>query len=339
MPELVDVGLHRALGAALGGPVGSIAAHQRLGKRVYRLRVASDGRVRAVVVKRLSPRAAECNELVARRWLPAVQLERHAPPLLGAAPDHRRQTVWHVYQDLGDSVLDSLNPDLDKVRAVVEAVALIHVRCAGHPLLADCRMRAGDLGMAAYGQNVRAALNALNLVRPPAVELQAHQAAVRDRLLRHLSALLIERPARSRAMDQLGGPQTLLHGDLWTTNTLVTEAPEGPRVHLIDWDRAGVGPVCYDLSTFLLRFPPQHRPAIMDIYRAAVGRLGWRLPTDAELNALFDTAERARYANYAIWPALAVMQPGGAWGFDALAAVADWFDALRPVLPTAKVRA
>ena len=332
MRQLTDAGLRRALGAALGAPVGSIAGQQRLAKRVYRLRVSADGHVHPVVVKQLSPRAAECNELAARRWLPAVQLERHAPPLLGAAPDHRGRAVWHVYQDLGDSTLDTLNPDLDKVRAVVEAVALIHVRFAGHPLLADCRLHGGDLGVAFYAHNVRAALQALRLVRPPAVHLQPHQAAVRDRLLRHLSALLLERPARSRDLAELGGPETLLHGDLWTTNTLVVDAPDGPRAHLIDWDRAGVGPVCYDLSTFLLRFPAQHRPAIMDIYRAEVGRLGWRLAPDAQLNTLFDTAERARYAHYVIWPALAVIQPGGAWGFDALAAVADWFDALRPVL-------
>jgi thiamine kinase-like enzyme len=35
---------------------------------------------------------------------------------------------------------------------------------------------------------------------------------------------------------------------------------------LIDWDHAGVGPASYDLSTFLLRFPPGRRKAILDLY-------------------------------------------------------------------------
>jgi Ser/Thr protein kinase RdoA (MazF antagonist) len=244
-----------------------------------------------------------------------------------------------VYEDLGDGVLDTLNPDLENVRAVVDTVALMHVRFADHPLLADCRVHGGDLGVSFYMRNVRDALHALEVVQPPLVDLQPHQAAIRERLLRHLSTLLVEQPARSRGMAELGGPDTLLHGDLWTTNTLVVKGPESPRVHLIDWDRAGVGPACYDLSTFLLRFPAHHRPAITGLYREAVGRLGWQLAADRELNVLFDTAERARYANCVIWPALAVVQDGAAWGFDALAAVAEWFDALRPVLPGRKGQA
>ena len=333
MRRLAKVGLHRALCTALGGADVSIPGQQRLSKHVYRLRLAIDGRVRGVVVKRLTPRAAECNELVGRRWLPAVRLERHAPPLLAVAADQRGRGVWHVYEDLGDSVLDTVNPDLENVRAVVEAVACIHVRFANHPLLADCRAHGTDLGVPFYGQNVHDALRALDVMRPPVVDLQPHQAATRERLLRHLTALLLELRVRSRAMVELGGPETLLHGDLWPTNTLVVEAPQGPRVCLIDWDRAGVGPACYDLSAFLLRFPAHHRPAIMEMYRAAVGRLGWRLPPDEALNELFDTAEQARYASSVIWPALAVIEDGASWGLDALAAIAEWFDALQPVLP------
>ena len=139
MRRLAEVGLHGALCTALGGADVSIPGQQRLSKYVYRLRLAIDGRVRGVVVKRLTPRAAECNELVGRRWLPAVRLERHAPPLLGVAADQRGRGVWHVYEDLGDGVLDTVNPELENVRAVVEAVACIHVRFADHPLLADCR--------------------------------------------------------------------------------------------------------------------------------------------------------------------------------------------------------
>lgn len=333
MRRLAQVGLHRALCTAFDGVAVSVAGQQRLSKHVYRLRLAVDGHTRCVIVKRLTPRAAACNELLRRRWLPAVRLEGYAPQLLGVAADERGRGIWHVYEDLGDGVLDSVNPDLDSVRAVVEAVACIHVRFADHPLLADCRLHGADLSVSFYSQSVHDALRALDGLRPPAIDLQPHQIVTRDRLLRHLTALVVEQRVRSRAVVELGGAETLLHGDLWTTNTLVVAARQGWRGCLVDWDRAGVGPVCYDLSTFLLRFPAEYRPAIMDMYRAAVGRLGRRLADDNVLNDLFDTAEQARYACCVIWPALAILQDGAEWGFDALAAVADWFDALRPVLP------
>ena len=334
MRYIATAGLHRALHIATGERALHVVARQRLGKGVYRLRLALDGRIERVVAKHLTPRAAERNERAARRWLPAVQLERYAPPLLGVAADQHGRGVWHVYEDLGDGLLDTDDPDLDSVCAVVEAVALIHGRFADHPLLADCRLHGADLGVHFFQQNVRDALRALKAMCAPTINLQPRDVAVRDRLVAHLSTLLLEEPARSQALLELGGPQTLLHGDLWTTNMLFLPAERGCQVRLIDWDRAGVGPVCYDLSAFLLRFPGHHRPAIMALYRAALGRIGWPLEADAELNFIFDTCERARFASCVIWPALAVLEQGAGWGFDALAAIADWFDALGPVLPT-----
>ena len=71
----------------------------------------------------------------------------------------------------------------------------------------------------------------------------------------------------------------------------------------------------------------------MSQYGAAVA--GWRLPPRRELNLLFETAELGRYANRLIWPALALVRERADWGFDELAAVEGWFEALRPVLPVA----
>jgi len=125
----------------------------------------------------------------------------------------------------------------------------------------------------------------------------------------------------------------LLHGDLWTTNTFVTTTGDGFTARLIDWDHAAVGPPTYDLSTFLYRFPKPERPWILDAYRRAVGTAGWCLPSARDLNALFETAEYARYANRVIWPAAALLQEHAAWGWDQLAEVERWFDALEPALP------
>jgi hypothetical protein len=101
---------------------------------------------------------------------------------------------------------------------------------------------------------------------------------------------------------------------------------------LIDWDRAGVGPVSYDLSAFLIRFPICERYWILDLYQQSVGRLGLRLPSAADLNLLFDTAERARLANCVIWRALAIWESQAEWAFQELASLEQWFEMLQPVL-------
>ena len=138
---------------------------------------------------------------------------------------------------------------------------------------------------------------------------------------------------RARALAEWGGPETFLHGDLWTTNTFVAPATGGLRAWLIDWDHAGVGPASYDLSTFLLRFAPEHRPWVLALYRRSLGDGGWRMPGRGELNLLFESAECARYANCLIWPAIALLRGRGEWGFDALAAIEGWFESLGPVVP------
>jgi thiamine kinase-like enzyme len=114
---------------------------------------------------------------------------------------------------------------------------------------------------------------------------------------------------------------------------LVGEGRSGPRVMLIDWDHAGVGPVSYDLSTFVSRFPPSHRSWILGGYRQEAARAGSRLPSDPKLNLLFETAEYARYASCLAEAALAASR-GEQWGFAQLAEIEDWFGAFEPILPT-----
>jgi hypothetical protein len=108
---------------------------------------------------------------------------------------------------------------------------------------------------------------------------------------------------------------------------------DSTSVRLIDWDHAAVGPVSYDLSTFLSRFPPAERPPILRLYEDELVRAGGRLPPAAELNVMFETAELARIANRVIWPALAVWEDDADWGFDALDEVEAWFEQLTAILP------
>src|SRR3989475_12561451 len=98
-------------------------------------------------------------------------------------------------------------------------------------------------------------------------------------------------------MEEAGGPDTLLHGDLWPKNVFVSATPAGPQARLIDWDHVGVGPASYDVSTFLYQSAPEERPAILRRYCETVERRGRRLPDQGALNLLFPPAERAGYAH------------------------------------------
>ena len=330
LPEL-RASLHELFGGP--GVAGRVIDQQRLKKRVYRLRFHARGQVRSLVVKCLDPEFAQRNQFVIKRWLPAVGLGASSSLLLAVAAERSGQCVWHVYEDLGDRTLDASDPDPGHVAAAVGLIAQLHTRFAGHPLLLECRKYGGDLGIYYFSSNVRDAVRGLELLRPPDVELSPERLALRDRLLERLYQLLDEQPYRAQVMAELGGPETLLHGDLWTTNAFVLPTTNGLRALLIDWDRAGVGPISYDLSTFLYRFPPHDRQWILDCYQEAVGHAGWRLPSARDLNLLFETAECARYANRAIWPAIALLRDRAEWGCDELAAVEQWFEMLEPVLP------
>ena len=316
----------------LGGPdiTGRLLEEQMLqprAMRVFRLRFAINGQTRSVVVKRLKPQIARRSELAAKRWLPAIRLGGGGPPLLGSVVEPSGACAWHVYDDLGEHELDPREPDRERVSAAVELVAQMHTRFAEHALLGEVRLHGGDLGIRFYESNVRDAIYALEACQPA-----AQQNGLRDRLLHRLCKLRDELPERAQALAEWGGPETLLHGDLWAINVFVIPDANGRRARLIDWDHAAVGPASYDLSTFLLRFPPEHRLWVLDLYRQAVADAGWRLPGERELNLLFETHEYARIANRIIWPAIALVMDGAAWGTEALAEIDGWFEQFEPVL-------
>lgn len=311
----------------------TLVAEEQLKPRVFRLGFAAGERRRSLVVKRMDPERARRNELVIRRWLPDEGLGRTAPALLGAAAERSGRWVWHVYEDLGPFELAADPPDRGRVVAAARRIAGIHARFAAHPVLAECRLHGENHAFSGLLSTLRDAGHALDRLRPPHLTPDDEVARLRDRLLDRIQRQLDAAGSRTRELEAWGGPETLLHGDLWTTNTFVEPLGATHRVRFIDWDRAGVGSPSYDLSTFLMRFAPEHRSWILSSYREAMADGAWRMPGREELNHLFELAECARYANRAIWPAIALVRDRAAWGFDELAAVDGWFEALGPVLP------
>jgi aminoglycoside phosphotransferase (APT) family kinase protein len=318
-PKVVELA-HRLV----AGPSGRarLVAQEPLTESVHRLRFDAPTGSTSVVVKRLAPRFARPSRLVAERWLPAAGLEHACPRLLGVLFDPG-SVEWHVYEDVRGTALSSGPPDPERVVPVVELIVELHTRFAGHALLTECRQHGGGLGMDFFTVEVARSVRLLKAVR--------EQTALRHRLLEWVERLDGERDERAALLESRGGPDTLLHGDLWTSNTLVAEGTDGRRARLVDWDNVGVGPVTYDLSTFLYRFAPDQRPWILHRYREAAARRGLFLPDDSTLNLLFETAEYARYACCLAEAALAASR-GEQWGFDQMEEIEDWFADLEPAL-------
>jgi thiamine kinase-like enzyme len=313
---------------------GRLTGEQVLKKtrNVYRLMFEIDGQSRTLVVKCLNLPRAVRNRLVATRWLRAVGLGNRGSTLLGVAADRSGQAIWHVYEDFGDRTLNTVDPEWSRVEAAIDLIADLHVRFAEHPLLPEARMYGKDMGITYYMTNIRDAIRGLESLQPPAVDVDSANMALRDRLLRRLYKLLDEGPERARLMVEGGGPETLLHGDLWPKNILAVPTPVGLQTRLIDWDATGVGPVTYDLSTFLYRFSAHHRPWLVDHYREAAEPLGWQMPSAGDLSLLLETAEISRIANCIIWPCIEAVQARADWPFDRLAEMETWFGNVEPAL-------
>lgn len=301
---------------------------ERLQKGVYRLRVGG-GFGRTVVIKRHTPAMAHIDRLVTERWLPALGLGDGCPRLLAAAAANDGSWVWHVYEDLQSEALAD-RWERPRLETAIDLIAQLHTRGVGHPLLPEVRWHGRDHGAQTLIAHLRdgiAALEALTTVSAP-----ASFAVARCRLLERLYWMLDAAPGQVRLIDETGGPETLLHGDLGPKNIFVAAAGDAPRARLIDWDHVGVGPLTYDISTLLYQSSPGDRSWLLCRYRQALEGAGRRLPVDRELNVLCHAAETARGVSCIIWPAIALLHDGAAWGRRALVDIDDWFEALRPPL-------
>lgn len=333
--RLDELGLGRVVAQALRRDATEIAitGSRSLKPNVQRVQLAVDGQPRSVIVKRLAPEIARRNRLVVERWLPAVGLAGAAPAVLGILTGPDPAFVWLVSEDLGAATFAAGTQDRGRIEAAVSRIAQIHKGFAGHALLGEVRLWGGDLGMSLHASNLRDAIRALESLREPSVEPTGARAALRDRVLARLAGLLEDAPRRAAAMAGCGGPETLLHGDLWLANLVEVEREHGPEIALIDWDHAAVGPPLYDVSTLLYRFPRRERRSIWALYVRALGAVAWRLPDESELALLCETAEHGRIANRVIWPALAVRDGEGQRAWAELEQVAGWFDDLEPLFP------
>lgn len=315
-----------------GGAMGSAQPIQleRLKAAVYRVRIdTAPGHT--LVLKRHRPGVAQVDRLVVEQWLPALGLGECCPKLLAAVAERAGGWVWHVYEDLGDETLAAQRVP-GRLAAAVDCIADLHTRAARHAILPEVRWRARDYGVHFFTANLRDAIAALEALATPPRQVPREFSGARERLLRRLHELREDAPRRVQLIEEASGLETLLHGDLWPKNVFVPTAARGPTTRLIDWDHVGVGPFSYDLSTFLYQSSAAERPGIVTRYREAVGRAGWRLPGDRELNLLCHTAESARYAHCIVWAALALSE-GAEWGIAQIMDFECWFAALRPPLP------
>jgi Ser/Thr protein kinase RdoA (MazF antagonist) len=300
-------------------PGARVIAARRFNRRVHRLMLAG-GKRSSLVVKQARRDGARKTALLKSRWLPAVGLEDHGPPLLATGPGPG-ESAWQVFEDLGDCALLPDHPEPGGLEAATQLIAQLHVAFAGHRLLPGCIEDFGDLGACFYGNWIRHAARELESIAPPS--LSPARVALLDRLRRRVDALLAEEPARTRLLQDVGGPVTLLHGDLWPKNVLLPPARDGPGARLIDWDHAAVGPAVYDLSTFIYRLAPRARIPALQLYERSVRTTGWRLSGPAELNRAFETAEYARLASSLSSFAEAAGR-GADWAFEDLERVDEW---------------
>lgn len=324
--EELDATLHEVAGRR-----GRILSAQKLKTGVYRIAIAKARQRLEVVAKRLTPPLAHRNQLALEQWLPAAGMEHAAPRLLGVAAERAGRVVWHLYEDLGSCSLVSFTSTRPEVEAAIRLIAELHLRFASESVLWECRIWGEGHGMAFYEDKVRDAVAAVRVALSASAAHRPHSGAVRT-LLEKLERLHDERDERARMLAEFGGPETLLHGDLWLANIAILPDLKGncggraSRIRLIDWDHVGPGSFSYDLSTLILRFPADERSRIVALYRAAAAANGIEVPSDDELQLLFTTAEFARIASDTTWRALLFAREGSQSAFEQLAEINKWFD-------------
>lgn len=312
--------------------VASFAGQQKLCRNVFRLRFdLSAGGQHSVIVKLLDLSTARRCEMLESVWLPALELAQ-LPAALLATAEGEDERVWHVYEDVPGEPLAETRSDIARVAAAVERIAALHARSVAHSLLEDARHDGGDRGSLFFSGSVREAVRRLDELSAGAV---GDRQPLRRRLLERLTLLMQSEGRYNDLLEHWGGPDVLLHGDLWPQNIVVDRRDGRFTARFIDWDRSGVGPVVYDLSTFLSRFPAGERRAILSLYETQISRTRLHVPSMEILNEMAALAEGARLASCVIFPAAAAAGAPVDWAWDELREVDEWFDLVRPLVPEA----
>jgi len=317
--------LHRRLMSLCGSPLAPTRGIEcrKLARAVHRVILTTQGATKTFIVKRLRSGIAKRDKLVAGSWLPAVGLDGRGPPLLDSCSADESHT-WHIYEDLGNTALDGRIASARELETAIRLIATVHRRFASHPVLEQCRASGKDLSARFYCANIENSIRALQALDPRTATMRNGGLDVRDRLLYRLQTLQQEQQFRIAQLTEYGGPETLLHGDLWPMNVLLTPGQNDSHARIIDWDHAGLGPPVYDLSNFLSRVSKKHRLTLLDIYRGEIEAV-WSLPDTELLNELFNTCQYARLASVALSPALELSNTDEQWALDELREVDGWF--------------
>lgn len=316
-----------------GGYAGAVITNAvPLRADVHRVELSGSAR-RSLVAKRMHSRQSQLERRVTDRWLPAVELDGFGPPRLTTLAEPDGRFVWHLYEDLGPNGLDHESIDETAVRQSMDRLAALHAAFARNMLLPEVRFAAGDLGAYFYTRSVRDAATSVDRLRPPGLRPSDEEAAVRDTVLAQLKELLDDEPARLAVIEQLAGPETLVHGDLTRENVFFLG--DGPgAVRLIDWDHVGVAPAAFDITTHVAYYPPAERRMVLDAYTAAMAEHGFPFEDDLDWDLLVSTFEAGRLANQLIWLSVGVLE-GNGWTF---AGLADWSRALAACVDPVKAR-
>ncbi len=91
-----------------------------------------------------------------------------------------------------------------------------------------------------------------------------------------------------------GGPQQLVHGELYPSNVLVSTAGAAAEVWPVDWEMAGVGTPLLDLAALTEGWHGAEQDALVDAYLDEAGSAG-RWPDRDEVAAVLDCC-RLHYA-------------------------------------------
>ena len=324
-----EAALRACLRDALDVSSIELLGHEQLKDGVHRVEADGDGTIRSLILKWSDAAVARRCALVTQRWLRAAGLEDLGPRLVAVVTQPDGERAWHVYEELPGRPLSTAPPVKAEVEAVMNAIARVHTTFADHPMLPECRLWGGDRGRHFYSSNLRDAVVALRSLDPET----DRELAAREALLERIGELRRREPERALAY-AAGGPDTLLHGDLWPTNTLVREEGHSIGARLIDWDEASVGPALFDVSTLVLRFDPSYRTELIDSYRHAVARLGGpELPRGGELMQILEATAQARLASLLVWSIAAASKGDSGWLPERLEGIVEWLDAVTPVLP------
>ncbi|WP_454859993.1 phosphotransferase family protein [Promicromonospora soli] len=238
----------------------------------------------------------------------------------GATVFRHHDLTWVVMRDVAAVLQQSWTPDAAMTAA--RRTALLCVPAALRPSLLGAPWLEQD-GYAAYAHHVPSGHDNLEALADDP-RLRTLFTPEQTKALHACLDATDELSARAKGL-----PATLVHGDLTPRNAGLD--PHG-ALALIDWEHVGVGPVGFDLGTFvsLYRAFGGHgeldEPALLEVYGRAVSELaGTDLRPAAALG--FATAHLTWGLHLRLGPGLTLLRQG--LNSDAPAALAAHVDDIR----------